>query len=270
MHDASRSRRVTFAAHTVQVPRLLAAGARTLVNGAVLGALSELELAALDLRHYDAASLYRTAGWNERGLFDWEQQVLDDHFGSCRRVVVLAAGGGREVLALLGRGIDAVGYEPNASIATFGAELLASHGYEGRLRPSGRDEIPPEAGRCDGVVVGWGAYSLVIGRARRVELLGAIRSHLADGGPVLVSYVERQPLDRELRWTAAVANALRVVRRAERVELGDTLAPSAVHLFDRAEVADELATAGFGVVAHLAIAGLDESSRYGCAVGVRR
>ncbi len=257
-------------AGTTRFTERLAAGSRTLFNGLWLGVLTDDELAAIDLDYYTSSAAYRTAEWNERGLFDWEQLAVDRHFGGCRRIVVLAAGGGREVLALLRAGFDAVGYEPHPDLAAFGRDLLAGHGHPDRLHLSRRGEVPPGVGPCDGVIVGWGAYSLVSGRHARVRLLAGIRELLHDGGPVLLSYVEREVDDRELRWTASIANGVRRLRGVVPAEVGDTLSPYYSHIFSRAELAEEAAEAGLELVDRWSPGRADRTTSYGCAVAVRR
>src|SRR4051794_7965634 len=181
--------------------------------------------------------MYRSADWNEKGLFAWERELIDEHFAGRERIVVAACGGGREVLALRGEGFDATGYEPHPGLAGYAGRFLAERGHPGRAHPSPRDTFPPEAGACDGGVVGWGAYSLVRGRDRRVALLQEARRRLPQGGPVLLSFFARENHSRELRYTMTLANRLQGLGRRQPIELGDTLAPNLVHVFTRSQLA---------------------------------
>src|SRR5687768_14260267 len=95
---------------TTRLPELQAQAARGAINGFWLGVLSDARLRALDEAYYEGEWAYRTAEWNERGLFGWEQAVVDEHFAGLERIAVAGCGGGREVLALRARGFDAVGY----------------------------------------------------------------------------------------------------------------------------------------------------------------
>jgi hypothetical protein len=253
-----------------RAPGLLAHGSRAAINGALLGLLSDDSLRAVDERYYDTEGVYRTPDWNERGLFDWERQAVEEHFGDGGRIVVAACGGGREVLALLDAGFDAVGYEPHFGLALYGRELLQERGHPDRIHLWRRDEFPSAAGRCDGVVVGWGAYSLIRGRERRVRFLAEARRHVPDGAPVLLSFFDRAADGREVAFTRAAANALRRVRGAEAVELGDTLAPNFVHVFTRAELAAELAAAGWELGEHRLLGDADGGTRYAMAVAHAR
>jgi hypothetical protein len=233
-----------------RAPDLLAQLARALLNGFWLGVLSDERLRELDELYYAREEVYRTAAWNERGLFAWEREVIDTHFAGARRVAVAACGGGREVLALREAGYDAVGYEPHPGLVAFARDLLASRGHPDSVHASPRDVFP--AGEpCDGIVVGWGAYSLIHGRARRIAFLRGARSRLEDGAPLLVSCFVRPVLGRELQRTVALADRLRMLAgRREPLELGDTLAPNRVRVFTLAQVIDEATAAGFEVRSH--------------------
>src|SRR5205085_4597492 len=126
-----------------------------------------------------------------------------------RTIVVPAAGGGREVLALAEAGFDAIGYEPHPGLTEWGRDFLAARGHEGRVRQAERDEFPAlDAGGADGVLVGWGAYSLIHTRDQRVRFLAGARRALPAGGPLIVSFFERPGGSRELTWTTGAANAV--------------------------------------------------------------
>lgn len=213
------------------------------LSGIWLGMLSDRQLRALDERYYSLAAVYRTAEWNERGLWPWEQEAVRRSFTAGSRIVVPGCGGGREVLALLRCGFDAVGYEPHPALAAYAQRLLEERGHPGKAFACGRERFPA-AGRCDGVLFGWGAYSLIAPRRRRIAFLAAAAAALAHGGAVVLSAFERPLPGREFRLTAAIANRLRGVRRAPGVELGDSLAPNRVHLFTGEELAGEIAAAG--------------------------
>jgi hypothetical protein len=203
---------------------------------------------------------YTDEQYNLSGLHVWEAAAVDAHFPSGGRVVVTGAGGGREVIALLERGFDAVGYEPNAALVAAGAKLLDARGHPDRVRPCDRDAFPADASPCDAVLVGWGSYMLIPGRARRVAFLRGARSVLADGAPLMCSFFVRGAGDA--RYFAIVrrsANLVRRLRREEPVEAGDLVGHNYVHYFTRTEIVSELAEAGFRTVVY-------ESAPYGHAV----
>jgi SAM-dependent methyltransferase len=250
---------------SARIPALMGQGARAALNGLWLGALSDRTVEAVDERYYRDEQAYRTGEWNERGLFDWERDAIERCFDGRACVAVPACGGGREVLALLRAGFDATGYEPHESLVGYAEGFLAAHGHPGRVHRSQRDEFPAGV-ECDGVVVGWGAYSLIHGRDRRIAFLAGARRALAPGGPLLLSFFERPAHGRELRLTSALANGLRRIRGREPIEPGDTLAPNRVHVFTPAQIAEEVAAAGLELVEHRVVASADDITQYARAV----
>jgi hypothetical protein len=246
-------------------PRVMR-GTRAAVNGLWLGVLSDSSLRLLDERYYDESVLYRTDEWNERGLFDWERDLIDEHFRGCDRVVVLACGGGREVLALLNEGFDATGYEPHPALLAYARAFFAARGHASRVQPVPRGEFPAAGAPADGVVIGWGGFSLVHGRARRITVLRDARRQLPAGGPLLLSFFARQADGRELRMTRAAATGLRRLRGHPPAEIGDTLAPNLVHVFTRARLEEEVRAADLEVATYRVIGPADEGTSYAAAV----
>jgi hypothetical protein len=225
-------------------------------DGFWLGMFDRETLALLDEIYYQGRTeplagrqvTYADKAWNLSGLSDWETAVVATYFGSAHRVVITGAGGGREVLALLEHAFDAVGFEPNERLVEAGRELLEARGHPNRLRPVARDIFPEDAGPCDAVVVGWGSYMLIPGRARRVRFLRDARAVLPEGAPILLSFFTRPEHGRLTAPALRLTNILRRLRGAELAEAGDGLAPNFTHWFVRDEVEGELAAAGFELV----------------------
>lgn len=237
-------------------------------TGVFLGLMDREHLARIDQAHYDDATetvdgtprRYADEHMVRSGLFGWEERAVTEHFPAGGTVAVMAAGAGREVLALLEAGYDAHGHEPHPVLAAQGSELLESAGYVGRLHPSGRDGFP-EGGQVDAAVVGWGAYGLVPRRQTRVALLRGARARLAPGAPLLVSYMARPAESRYLDLVHRTARPLRRLRGAPPPEPGDCLLPNFVHYFTAAELRGELAAGGFETL-------VQGSEPYGHAIGV--
>ncbi len=245
-------------------------GANALFDGVWLGLLGADGLAAVDERFYRSLgarggepAIFAGEGHNASGLSDWESNAIERWFAPGSHVVVTAAGGGREVLALAERGFHVTGYEPNQALVTAGCMLLAERDLLGSasLELSARDVFPPQAPRCHGVVVGWGSYIHLQGRRRRVSMLSHARARLDPGAPLLVSFWERPPADRYLRVVRGCAAPLRALRGLPPPELGDSMRDTYVHWFTREEIESELAQAGFAL-AHYA------AEPYAHAVGV--
>ena len=237
-------------------------------DGVWLGLLDREALDRLDEHFYGVGHdemdgrvfSYRDEAHNRSGLHDWERAAIERHFPSGGRVVVTGAGGGREVLALLERGFDAVGCEPNGTLVAAGAELMRRLGHGDRLRRCDRDAFP-DGERADAVLVGWGSYMLIAGRERRVAFLRAARAAVPEGAPLLCSFFVRPPDARYFAILARTANIGRRMRRRALVEAGDTIAENFAHRFTREEIERELALGGFRMIAF-------ERRPYGHAVAV--
>lgn len=224
-------------------------------DGVWLGVLDRMELDALDEDFYaheagedvEGRFLgYCDEAYLRSGLFDWEEEGLEA-FPATGRLVVTSAGSGREVLALVKKGYDAIGFEPNAALVSAGAAHLGKLGFcSARLRLAERNFFPAEAGSCDGVLVGWAGYMHIVGRSRRIDYLRLARASLAAGAPLLLSFKLRTD-SRYFRLSAGIANAIRRLRRSPQVELGDVMMPTYLHLFTLGEISSELAAAGFEV-----------------------
>lgn len=227
--------------------RRVVAGVDLLFTGLWLGLLSRRSLHAIDELIYRRRSSYSSEAHNRRGLFDWEEAAVRQYFTGCRTLLLIGAGGGREVIALAAMGFAVRGYECNPALVEVARTLLASAGAEGRasVEPLERDAAPTAEAGADGVIVGWSAYMLIIGRERRVELLRQLRALLPEGGPLLISFFSRPEHSPRLRTIATIATGIRRLLRRPPAELGDDLAPNFVHRFTVEEVRRELLDGGF-------------------------
>ena len=233
-------------------------------DGLWLGAAGNALLDRIDDAFYRADGLYCDPAYNRSGLLAWEADAVDRWFEGRSRLAVTGAGGGREVLALVGDGREPVGFECNPLLRDAANALLAEEGTAARVHPVARHQWPAEPpGSYDGVIVGWGSFMLTPGRARRVEFLRGARAATAEGCPVLVSFYCRPTGRAYFSTVAAVAGAVRRARRQPPVERGDALTPNYVHYFTEAEIAGELADGGFEPVSFAA-------EPYGHAVGLAR
>lgn len=231
-------------------------------DGIWLGALDPSDLGAIDAGYYDGEPKYTDAGYNTSGLHEWELRLVESYLRPGARVAVTGAGGGREVLGLLEMGFDAVGFEPHPQLVATGSDLLERRGYPERLLPMERDDFPAAtAGACDAVILGWGSYMLIPGRARRVSFLLSARRALLGGGPLILSFFTRSGSSRYFDITHAIASAIRRARRQEAVDYGDALVPNFAHHFTRGEIAAEVRDAGLELA-------MFESHPYGHAVAL--
>jgi SAM-dependent methyltransferase len=223
----------------------------SVVTGVRLGLMTREQLHALDEKYYSGGKKgehidYAADRHNLSGLAEWERRAVDRFFAPGGRLLVMGAGGGREVLALARMGYRVDGCEPHPGLVDYARHLLAREGVDATMTVVPRDTVPRVETRYDGILVGWGAYMLIQGRARRIALLRDLRALAAPGAPVILSFFYRDggsPFRHRL--IARLGSALRRRRGLEPVEEGDALAPNFIHLFNEVEVRAELAEGGW-------------------------
>lgn len=138
--------------------------------------------------------------------------MVDRDFKGCKKVLLAAAGGGREVIALRRCGIE---IEAN--------EFLEREGMVPDIKLAPWDGCPDYDLEFDGVIVGWGAYTLIRGRERRIKLLRELRKRVVAGSPILLSFCTRVEGSRYFRGIARIGNLLALMSRRDSVEVGDSL-----------------------------------------------
>jgi hypothetical protein len=171
--------------------------------------------------------------------------MVSRFFPSGGRLLVAAAGGGREIYALHGRGYEIDAFECHAELVRCANRFLSDAGIPCEVQYAPCDRAPVGDAHFDAVIIGWGAYMLIQGRRRRVEFLESLRARVDAGAPLLLSFFVRRRDGLYYPTVRGIANFFRRVRFAERVELGDSLAPNYVHYFDEAQLAAELKCGGF-------------------------
>lgn len=236
------------------------------LSGLGLGLLSDDQLRELDELYYACDPMYRSETWNERGLSAWEQQAVDENVPPGSRIAVPGAGGGREVLALLRQGYDAIGYESHPALRDFGSAFLERCRHPDRLLAMPRDEFP-EVGHCDAVLIGWGAYSLISCQARRTRFLQGAAAATGPGGALMLSAFARPAHGRDLAMTLRMSKRLRQLRKLRTPELGDTLAPNLVHVFTPEQIESELRAGSIEMTSYRVVGQADDVTQYVCAAG---
>lgn len=219
-------------------------------RGCWLGILKTSQLDIANDRAYAADGFYAAAAHNESGLFVWEEDALRSHFQNCKRILLTAAGGGREAVALEKLGYDVDAWESNPQLVESGNRLLEGNGMKTRIREVPYNCFPNSDQPFDGVIIGWGAYNHVCGRENRMQFLGQLKSRVEPGLPILISYTIRRDVFRQNYLVARlVANGIRRLLFRDRLEEGDILHGAIwFHHFSADEITIEFADAGFGQI----------------------
>lgn len=165
------------------VPRVLAS-ARDGAWSFLQGVLSADEKSRLGVALYDASDDYRDAPdlpWEQA----WIERALGERPAPCR-VLVGAAGAGREAALLTGWGYEITALEPSPSHARTCRENVATaRVIEARYEDlAARRVLAGET--FDAVLLGLGSLSHVLDARARIELMRAL-SRACPSGPILAS-----------------------------------------------------------------------------------
>ncbi|MGH7782073.1 MAG: class I SAM-dependent methyltransferase [Candidatus Binataceae bacterium] len=239
-------------------------GSAALIQGLSLGLLSNEQLERLTEHRYLRQSAgYSDESYVDSGLFLWEREAIRRYFPPGGRILVAAAGAGREMIALAKCGFLVKGFDCCAPLVESGRNQLKQHGIDANLDYAPPSTVPESGGDYDAVLVGFSGYMYIPGRVRRIRFLRDLSAFLSPGAPVMVSFAEGSS-GRRRAWTARIGSAIRTLRRAEPVEEGDWLKDGFQHHFDRQQVASELNEAGIDLVYY------GGGTCYGHAVGLVR
>lgn len=221
---------------------------QTVFNGVWLGILSYQNLNKIDEVYYNDTKPYFSDDYNKKGLNDWEQGMVNNYFQNYHNIMLIGAGGGREVYGLQKMGYTVDAFECNPKLLEFGNKFLIEEGLTPSIKYLERDESPESKDKYDGIIIGWGTYMLIQGRNRRIALLKNLRSMIKDDGRILLSFLTRTRDSRELINTARIGNIFRFLLRRERLQIGDTIVLTYIHYFNEKELSEELKEAGFDMI----------------------
>ena len=210
----------------------------------LLGRCDAAELERRTLAYYERGTPFDEAQYLTEGLQGWEVEAVLKHFPPAGRILLAAAGGGREAVALAAMGYEVAPFDPSGRLA---GRLRALTGDGPEIVRSALTAVPRFEEKFDAAIIGWGGYTHIPEAARRVAFLRALAAQMKRGAPLLLSFFLR----RQGGWRPAVcalaSNAIRIAGRLERtVEPGDTMTDKFEHHFTRREVESELAGAGLG------------------------
>lgn len=229
--------------------RSLVAQVEALHSALFMGVLRDEDLQHYDTYPFDASQPFDMRAAALGGLELWERETADRYFRQARSLLVVAAGGGREVIGLKELGFRVEGIDFCDELVSRTNDALKSLGAGAQLTAAPRFELPYEPGRFDGAVIARKFYSMIHDRPRRIEFLRNIRRLVPPGAPVLLSYFTRCRNTIAFRMQAALANLLRrLTGRRPNIEIGDHLDPDSPllhHHFTPAEIREEFEAAGF-------------------------
>jgi hypothetical protein len=178
----------------------------SVIDEALLAWIRPEDRAALTSIVYADQEVYLPSGIRfQSGLFAWEKRAFDSPlFPRSGRVLLGAAGGGRELSALLERGFSVVAFDPCApfvdaarTLALGVTSTVVEASYADLVRAiegrGGPLDFVREGPPFDAIILGWGSFSHVMPSSDRLALLRALHS-LSGAAPVLMSFaLEPEP-----------------------------------------------------------------------------
>jgi hypothetical protein len=217
-------------------------------SGFWLGVLGKKALDYSDEVHYAANTTYVEDEYNEKGLLDWESYIVEKHFAEVKTIMLIAAGGGREVLGLTRMGFSVDGFECNPVLVEYSNRLLLKNNVDSRIAHLPRNTVPAEIRKYDAVIIGWGAYSHIKGGTARIGFLKNLYPFMHPASRLMISFIWVKERNRRDRMIQRVSGFLGLFCRGERSEQGDKLVPNYMHYFREDEIRTELTRAGFRVI----------------------
>ena len=192
---------------------------------------------------YSDVGLYETEKHNKSGFYLWELEAIGKYFTPGAHFMVLAAGGGREVLALLAKGVHVDAWECNERLRDFGNRLLRDINTSCRIQPIQPSKFPqiPDGKRYDFCIVGWSAYCHILKKEDRITLLAEARKVVK--GPILISFVLKKRAPRLKRILRRVFSLL--PRATDSISYDLVAKPGTIAVgFDENKIVDEAEAAG--------------------------
>src|SRR5258706_2663543 len=118
-------------------------GATSLIQGLALGLLTNTELERLtEYRYATCFSSYAEESYVNSGLFIWEREAIQRYFPPGGRVLVAAAGAGREMIALTRAGFVVDGFDCCPPLVESGRNELKKQGIAAKLEYVPSSTVP--------------------------------------------------------------------------------------------------------------------------------
>jgi hypothetical protein len=221
---------------------------------------------------YASAEQYAPSSRRFRaGLFEWEKAAIEHHFPKPpARILIGAAGGGREAFALAEKGYQVTAFEPcfrlvqemAAKAETCGGQiqvLVGSCQDLWRREERANSEsiripqlpVAEQLPKFHGIVLGWGSLSHIPARKDREKLLLTCSRMLETEGALLASYLGSfNPKNNSNRPTSIRGRIRHAIRTYGKGESNDHFYSNLgyVHRLDREEIAATASKASLSIV----------------------
>ncbi len=161
-----------------------------------LSFLSEKQFKGLIESFYKNDNRYTQSNKIKKGLFQWEMDIAKYSPIKDAKIVVIGAGGGRECWALNELGFNVSGYEPDSKMVEYAKRFILEKQLPIKYTELPANAIPNE--KCDLFWFGWGVYTHIFGRDKRVDMLLEAKSVIPTNGYIIISYWIENRSDKKL------------------------------------------------------------------------
>jgi hypothetical protein len=235
-----------------RVFRIVQGGSRAVFEGFWLGILPESVADITTVASYGEGEQYTSDAWVDSGFQFWEDLAISRYFPAEGKVLVAAAGGGREMIALARAGYRVDGFECSLPMVEAGRKALRERGIDALLEWAPPSAVPQLSEHYDAAIIGWNAWSYIVPAARRQAFLRSIQAYLIEGAPVLISFGMIGSRGGIAEWTPRIANfVLFITFRRGRFDTGVSFPTRPRQDFTEKRVRGELLEAGFAAEAWL-------------------
>ena len=200
--------------------------------------------------------------WFNVGLFEWERKAVTfPPFPGKGRLLLGAAGGGREIKGLSELGYEVYAFEPCEELYRGALSVLSQYpsskivqlSYAGFVETVRERKNPfsNDNGSFDAIVLGWGSFSHLLDPKERESLLRSLHER-APLAPVLLSFIVpelRPPPSRIARLRPFFQRFLRAIGCTNLAKPGDVFLPGSgfLHLPTPEEIKEVAARTGYSV-----------------------
>lgn len=191
----------------------------------------------------------------DRGLFQWEQHLVDQFVRSGDRILIVGCGTGRDVIGLSVQGHEVCGIDSAPAAIAIAREACSRRGIRATLIDGYVEGDGALPGPFDVIMFSYLCYGFIPESSARSAALRRVKAVLAPGGRVLISCVW-SPQRHRSRLFGLIQAGARLCRSDWHPEEGDVIDPMPrgpvrfhyEHIFTAGEVQAEAATAGFRVI----------------------
>ncbi len=155
------------------------------INAVAAGTFNTIELSEARTRHW--ANFAEEHNSRKSGLFDWESRFYRPFIGPGRRLLVVGAGSGRDVLCFLREGCVVTAIDEATDALESLHRRLARAELTACVRPFSITDFETDD-RFEVIIFSWLAYILIPLRAARITALRRAARVLDSNGVILISY----------------------------------------------------------------------------------